>query len=114
MLAVIIQSGSGQTKIKNSWQSLLDKNLSNWDEFIGIPEPAINVPGYSEENREKKLPLGLNNDPLHVFSMEEENGQPVLHVSGQILGGLTTKKEYQNYHLKFKFKWGKLKYAPTA
>ena len=112
LLFVTIQPGSGQTGIKNSWQSLLDNSLSNWDKFIGIPEPGVNVPGYSDENRKKQLALGLNNDPLHVFSMEEENGQPVLHVSGQILGGLSTKKEYQNYHLKFKFKWGKLKYAP--
>lgn len=100
LLFVAIQPGSGQTEIKNSWQSLLDNSLSNWDKFIGIPEPGVNVPGYPDENRKKQLPLGLNNDPLHVFSMEEENGQPVLHVSGQILGGLSTKKEYQNYHLK--------------
>ncbi|HLG40564.1 MAG TPA: DUF1080 domain-containing protein [Chitinophagaceae bacterium] len=112
LLIPAIQSDPGQINMKNSWQSLLDKELSNWDVFIGIPEPGVDVPGYSEENRQKKLPLGLNNDPLHVFNMEEENGQPILHVSGQILGGLSTKKEYQNYHLKFKFKWGKLKYAP--
>ena len=112
LLFVTIHPGSGQTEIKHSWQSLLDKSLSNWDKFIGIPEPGVDVPGYTDENRKNQMPLGLNNDPLHVFSMEEENGQPVLHVSGQILGGLSTKKEYQNYHLKFKFKWGKYKYAP--
>ena len=112
LLVVIIQSGFSHTNPKNEWQPLLDKSLSNWEVFIGVPEPGLNVPGYSEESRQKKLPLGLNNDPLHVFSMEEENGQPVLHVSGQMLGGLTSKKEYQNYHLKFKFKWGSLKYAP--
>jgi len=112
LLVLRTQPGSEEVKTKNSWQSLLDKDLSNWDKFIGIPEPGVNVPGYPEENRKKQIPLGLNNDPLHVFSMEEENGQPVLHVSGQILGGLSTKKEYQNYHLKLKFKWGTLKYAP--
>jgi hypothetical protein len=90
----------------------LDKNLSNWDKFIGIPEPGVTVRGYPEENRQKEVPIGLNNDPLNIFTMEEENGQPVLRVSGQIPGGLSTKKEYQNYHLKFKFKSGGLKYAP--
>jgi hypothetical protein len=112
LLSLAIPAGSGHINTKHSWQQLLDKNLSNWDIFIGIPEPGINVPGYSEESRKSKLPLGLNNDPLHVFSMKEENGHPVLHVSGQIIGGLSTKKEYQNYHLKFKFRWGNLKYAP--
>ena len=112
LLLLSIQSGSGQSEFKSSWQSLLDKSLTNWDKFIGIPEPGVSVPGYTDESRQKKLPLGLNNDPLNVFTMVEENGQPVLHVSGQILGGLSTKKEYQNYHLKYKFKWGELKYAP--
>ena len=112
LLILTIQPGSGQIKAKSSWQSLLDKELTNWDKFIGIPEAGVTVPGYSDESRKKQLPLGLNNDPLHVFSMEEENGQPVLHVSGQILGGLSTKKEYQNYHFRFKFRWGNLKYAP--
>jgi hypothetical protein len=70
------------------------------------------VPSYSDEDRQNEKPLGLNNDPLKVFSMEEENGESILHVSGQILGGLTSKREYQNYHLKFKFKWGESKYVP--
>jgi len=106
------QTGSKQVQSQPAWQSLLDGQLTNWDKFIGVPEPGVIVPNYPEDNRTKQVPLGLNNDPLHVFSMEEENGQPVLHVSGQILGGLSTKKEYQNYHLKFKFKWGEAKYAP--
>jgi len=109
---MVFQSGAEPINAKDSWQLLLDKDLSNWDKFIGVPEPGVIVPNYSEDDRKKPLPLGLNNDPLHVFSMEEEHGQPVLHVSGQILGGLSTKKEYQNYHLKFKFKWGQSKYAP--
>ena len=112
LLLLTIQSGSKQIKTNDSWLSLLDKNLSNWDKFLGVPEPGVTVPGYSEESRQKKIPIGLNNDPLHVFSMEEENGQPILHVSGQMLGGLSTKKEYQNYHIRFKFKWGKSRYAP--
>lgn len=109
---LITQSGSRLFEPTPSWQSLLDRELTNWDKFIGVPEPGVVVPNYPEDNRAKQVPLGLNNDPLHVFSVEEENGQPVLHVSGQILGGLSTKKEYQNYHLKFKFKWGEQKYAP--
>ena len=112
LMVMINLPAAEQVKAKDSWQSLLDKRLSNWDKFIGIPEPGVTVPGYPEENRRKQIPIGLNNDPLDIFTMEEENGQPILHVSGQILGGLSTKKEYQNYHLKFKFKWGEMKYAP--
>jgi hypothetical protein len=111
-MLMVTLSGAKQFATTASWQQLLDKKLSNWDKFIGVPEPGVMAPGYMEDSRKKQIPLGLDNDPLQVFSMEEENGQPVLHVSGQILGGLSTKKEYQNYHLKFKFKWGEAKYAP--
>lgn len=102
----------GNDYSKNEWQALFDMELSHWDAFIGVPEPGVEVPGYTAENRQNNVPLGLNNDPLQVFRTEKENGQVVVHVSGQILGGLTSKKQYQNYRLKFKFKWGEAKYAP--
>ena len=112
VLLSAVQPEAEQINAKDPWQSLLDKEFTHWDKFIGVPEATVTVPGYPEENRTKNIPLGLNNDPLNVFQMEEENGNPMLHVSGQILGGLSTKKEYQNYHFKYKFKWGEAKYAP--
>lgn len=57
-------------------------------------------------------PLGLNKDPLQVFSMHQVDGEEVLHVSGEIYGGLTSKEIYENYHLKLEFKWGEKKWEP--
>jgi hypothetical protein len=57
-------------------------------------------------------PLGLNNDPLHVFTIEMVEGQPVLHISGQIFGGYSTKMEFSNYHLSAEVKFGEKKYEP--
>src|SRR5216684_1190868 len=51
---------------------------------------------------------GLNNDPDHVFRVE--NG--VIHVSGKEFGYLVTKKEFANYYLRSEFKWGEGTYAP--
>lgn len=44
--------------------------------------------------------------------MIEEDGKPVLKVTGQIYGGLTTKAEFENYHLTLQFKWGEKKWEP--
>jgi hypothetical protein len=37
---------------------------------------------------------------------------PVLRVSGKIWGGISTKREFENYHLQLQFKWGQLKWYP--
>ena len=51
---------------------------------------------------------GLNNDPDHVFRVE--NG--IIHVSGKEFGYIITKKEFANYYLRAEFKWGEGTYAP--
>jgi hypothetical protein len=51
---------------------------------------------------------GLNNDPDHVFQVE--NG--VIHISGKEFGYFITKREFANYYLRAEFKWGEGTYAP--
>ena len=51
---------------------------------------------------------GLNDDPDHVFQVE----QGVIHVSGTEMGYIITKQGYQNYYLKAEFKWGEGTFAP--
>jgi len=51
---------------------------------------------------------GLNNDPNHVFRVE--NG--AIHVSGKEFGYVITKKEFADYYLRGEFKWGEGTYAP--
>lgn len=41
-----------------------------------------------------------------MFTFKEIEGEEMLHISGEIYVALTSKKEYENYHLKLKFKWG--------
>ena len=94
------------------WTDLLDKDLTHWDKFIGVPHYSVDLPGYPKGDGMNGTPIGLNNDPLQVFKVVEENGQPVLHISGEIYGGLSTKQEYGNYHFKTEFKWGTKKYEP--
>ncbi len=99
---------------KKEWTPLLDKNFTNWDKFLGVPHYSVegidSIP--KGDGKEGAKPLGLNNDPLDVFRMIEIGGEPVLHISGQIYGALTSKEVYKNYHLKMEFKWGDKKWEP--
>jgi 3-keto-disaccharide hydrolase len=45
-------------------------------------------------------------NPRKIFNIEKENGQPVLHITGDGYGGLITKTEYTNYHLIAEYRWG--------
>ena len=56
--------------------------------------------------------MGLGNDPKHVFTVDMQSGEPVLHVTGEIWGGLTTRESFSNYHLQVDIKWGERKWEP--
>ena len=45
-------------------------------------------------------------DPRKIFNVETENGQPVLHITGDGYGGLITRNAYTNYHLIAEYRWG--------
>ncbi|HEX7366599.1 MAG TPA: ThuA domain-containing protein [Pelobium sp.] len=89
--------------------NLLTDNLNDhWSVFIGAPHASVKgLPNVDPNSNGKNAdPLGLNSDPKHVFSLEKQGNENVLHISGEIYGALTSKLEYQNYHLKVQFKWG--------
>ncbi|MDA8959964.1 DUF1080 domain-containing protein [Akkermansiaceae bacterium] len=97
------------------WRSLLDQDLSDWDIWMGVPHKTVKIPGQPDPTSEdgmKGTPLGLNNDPLKVFSVIAEDGHKVLKITGEIYGGLTTKEEFENYHITMQTKWGEKKWEP--
>ena len=94
---------------------MFDAELSKWEIWIGVPHPTVQdlPPGTpTSKNFHKGQPMGLGNDPKNVFSMIEEDGRPVLKVTGEIYGGLTTRDAYEDYHLSVEFKWGEKKWEP--
>ncbi len=72
------------------------KDLSGWDVYIAPPNDSV-------------APPGLNVDPSHVFSVVTIDGEPAMRVSGETFGGISTQQEFENYHLRVEFKWGKNK-----
>ena len=89
------------------WDYLLNgKDLSGWDTYLGPPFPP------DSEDHTGAEPIGLNKDPKRVFTMVSEDDQPALRISGEHFGGISTAKEFENYHLQLQFKWGQQKWHP--
>lgn len=89
---------------EKGWKELFNgKNLSGWDTYVG--------PGYDEAG--KRAPaLGLNNDPNHIFTVVNDNGENVIRISGEGFGAITSKDVFENYHVQLMFKWGNNTWGP--
>ena len=103
----------------DEWEMLLDKDLSKWEVWMGIPHTSITgLPEgtYTSDHLWIAMgqAMGLNNDPKKVFSVKQHKGEPMLQVTGEILGALTTLKEYENYHLTFKTRFGDQTWPPRV
>ena len=94
------------SSLTTNWQSLFNgKDFTGWETYLDRP--------YTKDNQnDKSLPLGLNNDPNHVFSVITVEGKPALRISGETFGGINTLADFENYHLRLEFKWGTLKWPP--
>ena len=100
-------------KEDDKWVNILDKELSNWDNYLSYRFDE----NYNGEQPKDSLgnpipPIGLNNDQFGVFTAMEKNDELLLRISGEIYGCIYTKKEYENYHLRLKVKWGDKKWNP--
>lgn len=76
------------------WQTLFNgENLEGWEVYVGPKEKDGD-------------PIGLNKDPLNLFSVVEVEGENVLRISGEINASIATFQEFENYHLTVDLKWG--------
>lgn len=102
--------------LKPGWRPLLDQKLTNFELWMGVPhETVVGLPEGTPTSPtgHDGIPLGLNNDPKHVFNLRKDSGEPVLYITGEIFGGLTTLESFSNYHLRGQIKWGTKKWAPN-
>ncbi|MCR8559574.1 DUF1080 domain-containing protein [Mucilaginibacter sp. BJC16-A38] len=90
---------------KDHWKQLFNgRDLTGWDTYIG---PNLDDNGKPITGE----PIGLNNDPKHVFTIVKDNNENVIRISGENWGAISTQKEYENYHLQLQFKWGALSWG---
>lgn len=109
-----VLSTEKEADIQNEWTSLFNgEDLSGWYTYQRQPEPTSSVPGIARDEDGNYLePIGLNSDPLNVFTVVEEDGKPAIRISGETFGILVTEEEFENYHFKLEFKWGNEKWPP--
>ncbi|HEX9600182.1 MAG TPA: DUF1080 domain-containing protein [Mariniflexile sp.] len=88
------------------------KDLNGWYTYQKSPEATSIVKGLKMKAGKYVEPIGLNKDPLDVFTVVLEDGQPAIRISGETFGILVTDEEYENYHLSLEFKWGNKKFPP--
>ena len=83
------------------------RDLTGWDTFLGKPHASTDVPGLARNGDGSYADVvGMNRDPRGVFSVVHVDGAPAVRISGEIYGALVTAAEYENYHLRFQFRWG--------
>jgi peroxiredoxin len=93
------------------WQTLLDPKLSKFDVYLSYRGDAIM--GVIKGTAPASLkPIGLNPPGQAVFSVSEQDGKPLLRITGEIYGCLSTKQSFENYHFVAQFKWGEKKWEP--
>lgn len=112
LLAVLAFSACTE---ESEWRALLDEDLSQWEIYQSYEHKnSYNGQIPVDSNGDTIAHIGYNKNLKDVFAVSLEEGEPVLRVSGEIYGCVFTKKEYENYHLKAKVKWGTKKWEPRT
>lgn len=106
--------GCALAKAEEPWRPLWNgKDLTGWTTWMIKPHPSAVIPGMEKDAKgEYTAPIGLNRDPLGVFTVVQMDGQPAIRISGQSFGGMRCTTPLSNYRLKLQFKWGEKKWAP--
>ncbi|MFV0591757.1 MAG: DUF1080 domain-containing protein [Draconibacterium sp.] len=81
------------------WQPIYNgENLDGWETYIGTALDSF-----------ENLHAQATTDK--VFQIVEENGEKLIHISGEVNGSLATIDTFANYHLEVVFKWGNQVYT---
>lgn len=115
LLAVLLL-GSVVCAPAQTWQPLFNgTNLSGWKSYLAKPDADWEVPGLKRDEKGNYLEaIGEDRDPLKVFTVETVDGLPAIRISGQGFGTITTTNDFDNFHLRVQFRWGKKRWAPRA
>ncbi len=107
-IAILISSCINQ---ETDWKDMLNyNNFSNWDIYVAQPQKKVpNEEAMVDSANHYLAPTGYlsENPQTSVFSFAKVESKPMLIISGELIGFMTTKEAYENYHLKMKFRFGK-------
>lgn len=96
-------------------RTLFDGTFDGWETWLGRPHESIDLPGLARDADGKYTEeLGLDRDPLGVYTIVDLDGEKAIRISGQVFGALTSKEEFSDYHLALEYKWGEKIWPPRA
>lgn len=82
------------------------QDLKDWNAWLGYADPALTY------KRPPIAPIGTTAQSAEIFKVVVEDGRPALYINGKTWGSLVHKGDFQNYHLRLQYKWGKGRWAP--
>ena len=89
------------------------RDLTGWETFLSVPQPTVKGLNLKTNDKgEYTEVIGVDRDPKGVYTVVTEDGRPAIRISGEIFGVLCTREPFENYHLRFAFKWGERKWPP--
>lgn len=114
VLCSLLALGCQSQTTVSEWTTLFNgEDLNNWTIYLGRPDASMETEGLARDSSGGYTEVfGIGNDPLNVFSVVEEDGEPAIHVSGQVFGVMVTPDDYSDSHISIQFKWGEKKWAP--
>ncbi len=114
LLSLALFSTTLPASAADAWRSLFNgRDLTGWTTWLQKPHASSVVAGLARNpDGTYREAIGVNKDPLQVFTVVNVDGRPALRVSGEAFGEIRTVESFQNYHLKLQFKWGVKKWPP--
>ena len=104
------QPNKKQVSSENEWTPIWNgQDFSGWHSYLGTPYDME-----TDSIGHKITPFGVDNDPLEVIKIVETDEGNAIRISGVAWGMIYTEKEFKNYHLKLKVKWGEDMHSPRA
>ncbi len=94
------------------WRPLLDAQAVELRRVPELSRRRHSECGRRERRPRRLKPIGLNPKGQTVFTVIEQDGKPVLRISGEIYGCLQTRESFSNYHLRLETRWGEKKWVP--
>lgn len=75
------------------WNPLFNgTDLDNWKHNLSVPNSSLNIPDWLRDSIGQYKEHLRQKDPLKVFSIDSLNGEPVLRISGAVIGNFYTRE----------------------
>ena len=105
IIVLLSCNNSKSDKHGNAWVSLWNgKDLTGWHTYFASP--------FSGSDKTQSGFLGLDNPSQDIIKVVELEDGNAIRISGVAWGMMFTDKDYGNYHLKLKVKWGNAMHKP--